>query len=336
MDKAANIFVICGGFSEEREVSLRSGNNVFEALLRLGYTQSKLFDLQDTRSLMKLTELKMEGKIDLAFLVTHGTYGEDGCMQGFFELLDIPYLGSKVKSSANCMDKIVTKEILAANKLPVLKSFLARDVFENNVNDAVLGGKLIVKPYKGGSSVDVFKFNSIKDFQRQFEANKTLIARLDEFFVERFVEGTEVTTSLIKVKKDITSQNQDRLCYDKETQWLSLPILELRPKSEFYDYQAKYTKGMTEFILPAEINKNLEAQVHKAAIQALEALDCCDFARVDMMIDSELNKPFILEINTLPGMTDLSDLPAQAKAAGISYDELVENMITKYSLKTKV
>lgn len=322
MDKS--IIVICGGLSEEREVSLRSGANVHSALQRLGYTNAELFDFKDDNSLIQLIEKKHQGKFDKAFVITHGTYGEDGCIQGFLELIGISYTGSNVETSAICMNKTRTKEILSAHNLPVLKTYLAKEVYEDKTdldNDTAI----IFKPNVGGSSVGVTKFNNKAEFKTFIDANIKVKNEIEKYLVEKFIRGTEVTTSIIKASLEMITENKNHCkAFNKDGKALvSLPILELRPKNEIYDYEAKYTPGMTEFVLPAAISAELEEQIHTYALEAFYQLDCKGAARVDFIIDGKTNKPYILEVNTLPGMTDTSDLPAQARSAGISYDEVV-------------
>jgi len=342
MNQASQIYVLAGGFSGEREVSLRSGKNVHAALIRLGYKQTQLFEINDTSSLKELAELKIAGKIDAAILMTHGNYGEDGCLQGYMELLKIPYSGSKVMASAVGMNKIQTKTLLKAAGLPVLEgsklSVIASEAKQSTTNNGLLrryaprnDNGYIVKPICDGSSVGITKVNSHEELLKlaeQGDANK--------YFVEPFIKGTEVTTSIIPVQTGLTSLVTDKdLASQSNIQnshadgdLASLPILELRPKKEFYDYEAKYTPGMTEFILPASIDFELTTKVHNYALAAYRAIGCSGFARVDFIIDMQARQPYILEVNTLPGMTDTSDLPAQAKAAGISYDSLVEILVS--------
>lgn len=303
--KESNIVVLCGGFSKEREVSLRSGANVFNALQELGYEKSQLIDLKDRLDLEKIIDLKKNNAIDLAVLMTHGTYGEDGRLQSFLEILGIPFTGSDSKTSAICMDKILTKKILASAGLPVLPSYTPTDVLvmdqsaENNMERP-----MIIKPISEGSSFGIEKFDTVYDMQDYIKMNDT-----QGLFIEEFIPGKEVTASIIE-KPEISS----------------LPLLELKPKNEFYDHEAKYTEGMTEFIVPANVNEQLEAQLQDLAFNTFLELNCKTAARVDFIINKE-NKPFILEVNTLPGMTNTSDLPAQAKAKGIQYNELVEFLI---------
>ena len=335
------IYVLAGGFSGEREVSLRSGRNVHAALIRLGFKQAKLLEINDAKSLQELAELKIGGKIDAAILMTHGNYGEDGCLQGYLELLQIPYSGSKVMASAVGMNKIQTKAILKASSLPVLASAkliefrhcerseaihsngsprpsAARDDTTSLVLSQGKAHGYIAKPINDGSSVGIVKVNSVEELLKLASRENA-----SKYFVEPFIKGTEVTTSIIPVQAELQNSHSDG-------DLASLPILELRPKKEFYDYEAKYTPGMTEFVLPAEIDSELTSQVHEYALAAYRAVGCSGFARVDFIIDMQSRQPYILELNTLPGMTDTSDLPAQAKAAGINYDQLVSLLVSSF------
>lgn len=323
MSKPKYIYVICGGFSGEREVSLRSGKNVYEALRRKGYTETVLFDLAKPEDLIKLVDAKSAGKFDLAVLMTHGDFGEDGCIQGFLEILGVPYTGSNVETSAICMNKIRTKEILSKYGLPVLTTCRADELLRGNEQ---IKGEFIIKPINGGSSVGVVKFNDHQAFVEYERARTDFDAT--KYFAEPFVRGTELTTSIIELKdKNLLKDTSHCQLQEREQDWLvSLPLLELRPKNEFYDYEAKYTKGMTDFVLPAQISSELEKAIHGYALRAFEIMNCRNAARVDFIIDKQ-GQPYIFEVNTLPGMTDTSDLPAQAASAGIDYDELVAGII---------
>ncbi len=327
INKESRIMVLAGGFSAEREVSLRSGANVIKALERLGYSNASLLDLKSTDELGKIIELKKSKLIDFALLVTHGRCGEDGCLQGFLELLQIPYSGSRVETSANCMNKVTAKTILAAHGLPVLKSAclssFAPEASPNELSKQVLeqgsSHGFIVKPIRDGSSLGIERAQNKTEL---IKLAQTLEA--DDYFVEPFIRGIEVTTSVLEIPQGLNITVSEHAYLDDTCKNLiSLPILELKPKKEFYDYEAKYTQGMTEFFLPARISTELEQKVHRYAIAAFRALGCRSYTRVDFIIKDGL-EPYILELNTLPGMTDTSDMPAQAKANGISFDELVE------------
>lgn len=319
MKKDSKIFVICGGFSSEREVSLRSGFNVHQALLRLGFVNAKLLDLDSLQAMGALLQLKIDNQIDFAYLLTHGTYGEDGCLQGFLDLLQIPYLGSGLEASAICMNKTLCKQILKAADLPVLETYELSDDLPKN-------SPLILKPRSGGSSIGVLKFNSSAELKSCVKS----ISDPENYFVEIFNKGREITTSIVQIEASKITKNSNKI-YTKNN-LVSLPLLELRPLNEFYDYQAKYTKGMTEFLLPAQIDQDLELQIHELAIKAFQAVGSRSMSRVDFIL-GENNQIIILEVNTLPGMTDTSDLPAQALAAGITYDDLILNLLDSYYAK---
>ncbi len=335
INKTSKIIVIDEGFSAEKEVSLRSGRNVANLLSKSGYDQTKSLHLSSKEDLKKIIDLKLNNEIDLAVLMTHGTFGEDGALQGLLELLEIPYTGSKLKASANCMDKITTKAILKANNLPV---------FENlNIEELILDKEssefpVILKARADGSSVGIEKIDDFKELKALLEkdANKLNDVKANKIFIEPFIRGVEITTSIIPYNEklyteldiDITSlKNNKDILIDKNL--ISLALLKLIPENEFYDYEAKYTAGKTTFELPAQISQELAKKIHSYAIKAYRALECSGFARVDFIIkDADTNPGInILEINTLPGMTDTSDLPAQAKASGLSQENLIELLI---------
>lgn len=305
IDKKINtgtkIAVLCGGISSEREVSLRSGKNVYEALLRLGYKNAQLIDVD--RNIAKTLTDK---GIEVAYNALHGKYGEDGCIQGLLELLGIKYTGCGVFASSLCMNKQYTKQMLKNTQLPLIKSVLVEknakniDIIEK-VKD--LNFPLILKPVSEGSSIGMFKVNDENELKNALE--KSLECNQD-ILIEEFLVGICATVGVLED--------------DEKT--FATEILELRPKNEWYDYEAKYTKGMTEFILPAEISAQLTEKVKDFAVKAHQCCGCRGLSRVDFLIVNDI--AYILEVNTSPGMTDLSDLPAQALAIGIDYDNLVQ------------
>ena len=285
--RALKIGVLCGGMSSEREVSLRSGKNCFEALKRLGYENACLIDV-DRNIVKTLTEKGIE----IAFIAMHGKYGEDGCIQGLLEMLSLPYTGCGVKASAVCMDKEFTKRIVASQGIPVIPSV-----------ETVTEYPVMVKPVCEGSSIGMSKVNNRDELNKAIqEAQKYGTGVI----IEKFLEGQSITVGVL----DINGET------------IATPILELRVKTGWHDYEAKYTKGLTEFILPAELNAEMTKEIQALAVKAHQAVEARGMSRVDFIVSN--NKPYLLEINTIPGMTDLSDLPAQAKAMGIEYDELVE------------
>ena len=307
ISKKTKVAVLCGGISSEREISLRSGENCFNALKRLGYKNAELIDVKSYDDLLKL---KTEG-FEVAFLLTHGKYGEDGAIQGSLEWLRIPYTGSSILGSAISMDKWLTKQIASKYNISVPKSVLLSKENHNTINvDEIWkklsekSGKLFLKPRTGGSSISTFLITSIEDLKDKITS---VDFTEDDYLIEEAISGKEVTVSLLAVKNKLTV----------------LPVLEMIPANDFYDYKAKYTKGLTEFVLPARLNKDILINLESDALKIFTECGCSSFGRVDFMIDSH-ETSYLLEINSLPGMTDVSDLPAQADYAGIEYDELVE------------
>ncbi len=292
------IAVLCGGLSSEREVSLRSGKNVYEALKRLGYKNAQLITVDEN-----ITEKLKENKIEAAYNALHGKYGEDGCIQGILELLKIEYTGCGVMSSAITMNKEYTKRILSTNKEIIMakSAFIQKndDIYEKTKN---LKYPLFIKPVSEGSSFGMTKVNKKEELKQAYE---TALKYNDDVLAEEFIDGFFVTVGVL----------------EKDNKPFATEILEIRPKTEWYDFEAKYTSGMSEFIVPARLSKEVTDRVKTMAIEAFKTAGCHSVSRIDFMMKDDI--PYLLEINTSPGMTDVSDLPAQAKAMGISYDNLV-------------
>lgn len=303
LTKNTKIGVLCGGLSSEREVSLRSGKNCLAALKRLGYENSEIIDVG-----RNIANVLQEKQIEIAYLALHGKYGEDGCIQGLLEILGIPYTGSGVKASSISMDKEFTKRILKTQGLPVIPSEVVNSFADLTGKDIKLNYPLMIKPVAEGSSIGMKKVNNSGELE---EAVKDAEKYNSGVMLEEYLDGKSITVGVL----------------DKDGKTIATPILEFRTKTEWYDFEAKYTEGMTEFILPAEINAKLTKEIQDLSIKAHIAVEARGMSRVDFVVTKD-EKPFILEINTIPGMTDLSDLPAQSKAMGISYDELV-NIILK-------
>jgi len=296
IQKDSKIAVLCGGMSSEQEVSRRSGKNCYDALIRLGYINTKLIEVTENIA----NDLK---GFDIAYNALHGKYGEDGCIQGVLELLKIPYTGCGVMASAICMNKEYTKKILSTAGLPLIKSVLITK--GDNLYQKVksLNYPMMIKPVSEGSSFGMAKVNNTDELVKAvFDASKFN----QDILIEEYLEGVSATVGVLEKGNEI----------------FATEILELRPHNEWYDYEAKYTKGMTDFILPAELTDDMTQKVKELSIKAFKICGCSSVSRVDFLIVG--NIPYILEINTSPGMTDTSDLPAQAEAMGISYDELVE------------
>ena len=293
-----HIGVLMGGWSSEREVSLLSGQRVLKSLESQGF---RAVGIDINRS---FADQIKKAKIDLAFVILHGRPGEDGTIQGFLELQGIPYTGSGVAASAVGMDKLFTKMLFQQSGIPT-PEFVAIAA-EQEIKPALaeaerrFGYPMIVKPRSEGSSVGI----EILTGKRGADDCCLRAHRgFGSFLVEPFVTGMIATAGIL----------EDEV----------LPILELVPKQrEFYDYEAKYTHGETEFVIPARLDPRIEKRICELALKAHRVLGCRGFSRVDMVV-CESKRPFFLELNTLPGLTEVSDLPAEAEAAGISYDELI-------------
>lgn len=298
INKDAKIAVLCGGMSSEAGVSMRSGKGCYEALQRLGFKNSELVVVDKD-----IAEILKKGNYDYAYNALHGKYGEDGCIQGVLEILQIPYTGCGVMASSVCMNKEYTKRMLAVDsEIPLIKSVFVRK--GDDVKTAVEGLKypLITKPVCEGSSFGMTKVNTPDELQNAYNE---AVKFNDDVLIEEYLVGIGCTVGVL----------------ENDGKPFATEILELRPKNEWYDYEAKYTKGMTEFILPAEISAEMTAKVKEIAVKAFEITGCSGVSRVDFLIVNDI--PYVLEINTSPGMTETSDLPAQAAVMGIDYDNLV-------------
>lgn len=305
LNKDSKIAVLCGGMSAEREVSLRSGKNVFRALEELGYKNAKMIDV-DKNIAKKLDE----EEIEFAINVLHGRYGEDGCIQGLLEIMGIKYTGCDVKSSAICMDKQTTKSVLKASNIPLIPSMCISSKDELTKVMSELKFPLMVKPTKEGSSIGMSKADNEKDLIEAFELAKKSDKNI---LIEEYYQGKSCTVGVLQKEENgkITT--------------FATPILGFETKTQWYDYEAKYTEGLTKFILPADFNEEMTKKIQEIAVKSFIACECSGLARVDFLVYN--NIPYVLEINTNPGMTDLSDLPAQAKEMGLEYNNLVETIL---------
>jgi len=303
------VCVLVGGPSGEAEVSRRSGGKMNEALIRQGVDS---FTLEMERDF--IAKIKERGA-DLVCVMLHGTPGEDGTVQAALELSGIPYTGSDHFSSAFAMDKLVAKWAFIANGLPTPAyvfpetSETPEDFGKRALSE--IGLPCVLKPRREGSSLGVI----IAHDEDELGKGLAEISRWYPLvFVEKYVSGKTVTCGVLGTGAGA----------------FAVPALELRVKGrEFYDYTAKYTKGMTDFIIPAEIPEHLYKRVQDLAVRAHNLLGCRTFSRVDFIVSVE--EAYILEINTIPGMTALSDLPAEAAAAGIDYDTLALFIVASVS-----
>ncbi|MFQ5329514.1 MAG: D-alanine--D-alanine ligase [Thermodesulfobacteriota bacterium] len=294
--KRRKIGVLMGGMSAERDISLRSGRSILAALIKENYNAVAI-DVDRTIP----TRIIEEG-IEVAFIALHGRYGEDGSIQGLLELLNIPYTGSTVTASAAAMNKAITKKILAYHNIPT-PAFV---VTARN-GQALLKGvdlPVVVKPLSQGSTLGV-------GVVRQ---RGELAGALDEAFkyeesvmLEEFVEGRELTVSILNGR--------------------ALPIIEIETGEDIYNFKAKYTDDETRYIVPARLPKEFAAEVKRSAIATYEVMECRGAARVDIVMDVD-GRPYVLEINTIPGMTERSLLPMAAASAGIGFSALVEEILS--------
>lgn len=302
--KTKKIAVLLGGLSAEREVSLKSGAAVHRALLAQGYNVVAL-DVD-----RNIAETLQREKIDVAFIALHGRYGEDGAIQGMLELMRIPYTGSGVLASALAMNKIFAKQVFAGAGLSIAPYKVLRRAEKLDLGTLGFSFPLVVKPSQEGSSVGV----SIVRDDSQLKPALELAFEYDaEILVEKFIKGREIQIGILEDK--------------------AIGAIEIVPKKEFYDYEAKYTDGMAEHICPVDLPKELYRKALNTGLAAHLALGCSGYSRVDLLV-TEQGECYLLEVNTLPGMTSLSLMPEIAqKEAGIGFEELVERILMTAGLK---
>ncbi len=291
------IAVIYGGISEEREVSLRSGENVYKALTSFEEIKDNCI-LIDVKNHYELVEILKKEKVEYCYNILHGSFGEDGSIQGLLDCLNIKYTGENTLVSSVCMNKVYTKRIWQSSKVPTADFILLKDIYNNNK----IVFPLILKPISNGSSVGVSLIKTKKEFE---EAIKKIEKVLD-YFIEPYIKGKEITVGLVRENNGI----------------FTLPILGINTKNEIYDYDAKYTPGKTELEVPAKIDKKTEKKVIEICSLAYEVLGCEGLCRIDAIID-ENNKVYLMEVNTQGGMTNTSDIPAMAKSVNIKFEDIV-------------
>ena len=293
MKGLGKVAVMYGGRSAEREISLKSGAMVHAALKRKG-VDAHVFDPRD----QGLDQLIAQG-FERAFIVLHGRSGEDGSMQGALEHLGIPYTGSGVMASALAMDKWRTKLMWLATGIPTPRYEMLTD--ESHAAHVVkrLGLPLMVKPAREGSSIGISKVTSIEKFETAYAAAKQ---HDDLVIAEQFIAGRELTVAIL----------------DGE----ALPLIRIEAPQGDYNYHNKYFGEETRYHCPSGLSAELEAAIQKLALEAFRIVGCTGWGRLDVMLDAD-NRPWFLEVNTVPGMTDHSLVPMAAKARGIAFDDLV-------------
>lgn len=331
------VLLLAGGDSSEREVSLNSGSAVFNALKRIGHTvyaidpaSGKSLLTSDSKFITKsiaassgasaanptgaMTLAKTIGSpafrdIDVVFLALHGGGGENGSIQNLLELARKPYTGSNMAASAIAMNKAVSKRLFSSEGILTphwkLYQFKSENIDEKIISDIQkeFDFPIIVKPNDSGSTIGLTVVKDVSDLK---DALKTAIDESYNVLVENYIEGREITVPILNGE--------------------ALPVIEIIAESGLYDYEAKYTKGKSEYIVPAKISKALAEDVQKAAVSTYEIIGAAGLARVDFILDKN-NKFYCLELNTLPGMTELSLAPMAAKEKGIDFDKLVEMLV---------
>ncbi|MGE0313071.1 MAG: D-alanine--D-alanine ligase [Lautropia sp.] len=313
IDPAAlgKVAVLMGGRSAEREISLLSGAGVLNALRAKG-VDAHAFD----PALRPLQDLKTEGYAR-AFIALHGRYGEDGTVQGALELLDLPYTGSGVMASAIGVDKVRTKHVWISQGLPTPRFVVVSGVGQLDALPEYLGLPLIMKPPREGSSIGVTKVRSADQLIEGFAA----AARHDrEVLAEEMIEGPELTVAIIGSGDDA----------------LALPIIEIRAPAGNYDYQNKYFTDDTQYVCPAPLAPVREREIQRIALAAYRAIGCEGWGRVDFMLARRDDKPYLIEVNTSPGMTGHSLVPMAARAVGVAYEDLVLRITADACLKVGV
>lgn len=285
------IGVLMGGWSSERAISLKTGKAIYDALKK---EKCNVVAIDVDRNIIEKIKKK---KIEIAFIALHGPFGEDGCIQGLLEVLDIPYTGSGVLASALAMDKIKAKEIFTYHDIPTPRWWVITKDDKALITKLKL--PLVIKPSRQGSTVGVSIVETRKELfpaiKKAFSYDKIIIA-------EEFIPGRELTVGILN--------NQP------------MPVMEIVPKNRFYDWQSKYTPGMSKHIVPAPLTKQETKLAQEMALKANQSLGCKGATRVDMRFNKKQGI-FVLEINTIPGMTRESLLPEAARAVGISFNELV-------------
>ncbi|MBX2849005.1 MAG: D-alanine--D-alanine ligase [Acidiferrobacterales bacterium] len=287
------VAVLMGGISAEREVSLNSGAAVLAALLEAGVDAHKVDANPDNIGKLQ------DQDFDRAFVVLHGRWGEDGVVQGALQAINMPYTGSSVLGCALAMDKVRSKQIWQTVGLPTAKYRVIKG--ESDLAGIIdeLGLPLFLKPAREGSSVGIGKVDREENLLSTWQAAAKVG---DDVLAEQFNDGAELTVTILDGQP--------------------LPVIEMISANDFYDYEAKYQSDDTRYICPAELDAKLVQQVQSIALQAFQSLDCAGWGRVDVMLTAE-QKPMLLEVNTVPGMTDHSLVPMAAAAAGMDFQALV-------------
>ncbi len=298
-----HIGVLMGGYSSEREISLKSGHAVFTALREAGCRASAMdITVQEEERIFQFIK---ESKIDVAFIALHGRLGEDGAIQAILEKAGIPYPGSGVEASRLAINKAKTLKMFKKKNIPVADHISLADESQLDIDAIVrsLSLPVVIKPSCEGSSIGI---SFVQQKEQLAVALATAFSYGNEVLVERYILGKELTVGILDQKP--------------------LPVVEICPKNNFFDFTSKYQSGMTEYKIPAQISPEETKRAQSVAMAAHEAIGCEDFSRVDLILDKEGN-PFVLEINTIPGFTAMSLLPKAVQANGMDFTDLCLTLI---------
>lgn len=302
--KSKRVGILMGGMSAEREVSMASGKAMFDALASRGYDVRKVIVGHD------LAQVLSQHPIDVAVIALHGSYGEDGCVQGLLEFLRIPYTGPGVAESALCMDKLKCKELFQHYGVPTAPYYFVKPHELDQLEDkhGQFGFPVFVKPRRQGSSIGAGRADTSQELLKRCQEGLQFD---DCMLVERFVAGRELAVGLLDGK--------------------ALGTVEIVPKSGRYDYKSKYSKGHTEYHCPARLTEQELAEVVTISERAAQAVDTAGAIRMDVLLSAGGN-PYLLEVNTLPGMTPTSLMPKIAASAGLSFEDLCEKLLLRSRL----
>lgn len=287
--KNKKIGVLCGGTSSEREISLKSGKAVYSALKKMGF---KAFMIDAGKN---VAQKLLKQKIEIAYIALHGPMGEDGTIQGLLEIMGIPYTGCGVFSSSASMDKIIAKKIFGYAQIPTPKWHAVEKIKPV----CKMKFPVVVKPATQGSAIGISIVNNKQEFQK---AVKLAFSYDDNVLAEQYIRGTEITAGVLNGK--------------------ALPVIEIIPDGKFYDFKSKYTAGKSKHIIPPRLPQAVISTIKKTAVRVYEEFKCKSTCRVDMIVDKN-NNIWVLELNTLPGMTETSLFPDAARAINMSFEDLV-------------
>ncbi len=291
--KIGKIALIEGGKSLEREISLKTSQAFQRAFQELCY------DYEVLRADERLPQKLLEGRFERVVIALHGRYGEDGIVQALCEYTNLPYTGSGVMSSALSMDKIFSKRLCQTHDI------LTSDFEVLQKPQTRLSFPVVLKPSREGSSFGVFICKNQKELEKYFGKVFLMDSKI---FVEKYIEGKEITIAMVK-KKIHT-------------------CIEIQPQSEFYDFRTKYTKGLTDYVLPADISETVLKEAEEFSLKVWELFDIRGFCRVDFIVSNKDSRPYFLEVNTLPGLTETSLLPKAVSYDGLSFNQLVEEIVS--------